>query len=92
MLLAAYLLAASVTMGAYVSTIVQGGFTQQAFHAASQAQIAQQLAGISPMMVLTWAIQTLIGAASIAMWSGAIGAATHALTGSALGDYAATFE
>ena len=91
-LFAAYAVVASLTMGPYIGALVAGDFSQRAWQAASQAQMAQQLAGFSPTLVLTWAIQTLTGAASIAMWSGAIGAATQALAGSSTADYAATFE
>jgi hypothetical protein len=90
--LALYVLAAAATMGPYLGTLIEGGFSARAFQKASQAQMALQLAGISPALILSWVVQGLLGAVAYAMWGGAVGAATEGLIGPSVNDYAATFE
>ncbi|MES2095137.1 MAG: hypothetical protein V4459_00095 [Pseudomonadota bacterium] len=91
-MLALYVLAAAVTMGPYLPTLIEGGFSRDALQEASQAQMQLQMGGLSPALVLSWIAQALIGATSFAMWGGAAATATQALVGPSVDDYAATFE
>jgi hypothetical protein len=91
-MLALYLLAAAVTMGPYLSILIEGGFSRDALREATQAQMQMQLGGITPALIFSWIVQALIGATGFAMWGGAAATATQALVGPSVNDYAATFE
>lgn len=69
----------SVTAGPYLVELARGGFSFAALEAAGQRQMAEQLSGITPMMVIGWIVAALFGALSLALTGGAVATAAKGL-------------
>jgi hypothetical protein len=74
-----------VTSGSYLLEMMQGGFTSEAMQAAAEHQRAEQMAGVSLPMILSWVLGGLLGGLSIALFGGAAATAARDLTGDVAG-------
>lgn len=91
MLTIGYLVAAGLTMGPYLGELSHGGFRPEAFTAAARHQSARLLAGPDALMILSWFASAVLTGLAVALWGGAVAAATSALLGEGDEDIGAVF-
>lgn len=70
----------AVTSGSYILEMIRGGFSDEAMRSAMEHQRADQLAGITPRIILSWILSALAGSLGIALFAGASATATRAIT------------
>jgi len=91
MLIIGYVVVFALTMRPYYAELAQGGFRPEALSAAARHQSERMVAGPDPMMVLGWIVSAILGGGAIAVWNGAVAAATGALLGEKDEDVGAVF-